>query len=262
VNLADFGVAGGRRTTLLILGAGASRGASFVTDPTRPLPPLDLDFFQQLSRMEQSEEGGRLLEFVRSEYQHEVGLSMEQFFSEADYTDRFHHDLKVDRGRLVQRYHRALDDFLAVLPQMLETTTAADCAYHQLLASRLHVQDCVISFNYDCLIDRALRDHARLRWNPEKEGYGFAVSSGSAAWRHHSRGRPGKSSIRLLKMHGSLNWRRHTAGSWGLVGDTSKVETLKSVIIPPTWFKNLTVFPFNDVWRAARREVRAPESLS
>jgi hypothetical protein len=35
----------------------------------------------------------KLLEFVRTEYRHEVGLSVEQFFSKADYADRFYHDL-------------------------------------------------------------------------------------------------------------------------------------------------------------------------
>jgi len=256
MNLSDFGVSGGRRKTLVILGAGASRGARFVTDLTKPLPPLDLDFFQQLARMAECTESRRLLEFIRSEYQHEVGLSMEQFFSEADYTDRFHHDLNVDRGPLVGRYGRALDDFLSVLPRMLEQTTCGACSHHEAIASRLHVQDCIISFNYDCVMDRSLRDHANLRWDPEKLAYGFQVTSGAPSWRKHSQGRPSDSSIRLLKMHGSQNWRRRSADAWELVADTSTVASLKNVIIPPTWFKNLTVFPFDEVWKAARKEVR------
>jgi hypothetical protein len=50
MNLKDFGLSGGKRKTLVVLGAGASRGASFVNDETQVLPPLDLDFFQQVSR--------------------------------------------------------------------------------------------------------------------------------------------------------------------------------------------------------------------
>ena len=103
MQLSNFGIPGGALKTLILLGAGASRGASFATDESKPLPPLDLDFFQQLARLDSTDESRRLLEFVRSEYQHEVGLSMEQFFSEADYTNRFHQDLNVDRGRLVKR---------------------------------------------------------------------------------------------------------------------------------------------------------------
>ena len=256
MRLADFGLEGGTRKTLVLLGAGASRGSSFVKDMTKPLPPLDLDFFQQLARMNATSESRRLLEFLRSEYQHEVGLSMERFFSEADYTNRFHRDLKADRGPLVRKYDRALDDFFAVLPNMLNSTASAACTYHARLASLLHAQDCVITFNYDCVMDRALRDNVKQRWDPDKGGYGFAVSGGSAKWRKLSAGHPVDRSIRLLKMHGSLNWRRQSATKISLAADTSTVTSLKGVIIPPTWFKNFTDFPFGDVWKTARQEVR------
>lgn len=124
LQLSDFGFPGGIKKTLVVLGAGASRGSSYVEDKSQSLPPLDLDFFQQLARIPSTHEIRRLLSFVRAEYQHEVGLSMEQFFSEADYTNRFHHDLKVDRGRLVRKYDQALSDFYAVLPRLLERTTS------------------------------------------------------------------------------------------------------------------------------------------
>ena len=181
---------------------------------------------------------------------------MEQFFSEADYTNRFHRDLKADRGPLIRRYERALDDFFAVLPAMLNATTSEKCTYHARLASLLHAQDCVINFNYDCLMDRALRDKSNRRWDPDKGGYGFEVVGGSTRWRRHAAGHPVDRSIRLLKMHGSLNWRRHSASKVGLAADTNTVSSLKGVIIPPTWFKDLTEFPFNEIWKTARQEVR------
>ncbi len=203
MNLSSFSLSGGNRKTLVILGAGASRGASYVTDQTLVLPPLDIDFFQQLSRMNHTEDSRYLLEFIRSEYGHEIGLSMEQFFSEADYTNRFHQELNVDPGPFVKRYQAALSNFMRVLPKMLgQQTTSQECQYHRRLASLLHTQDCVMTFNYDCIIDRALRDQANLRWDPDKQGYGFEVSGGSY-WKRHRQGRPPKKSIRLLKMHGS-----------------------------------------------------------
>lgn len=256
MNLSDFDITGGARKTLIVLGAGASRGASFVQDETLPLPPLDRDFFQQLARMPDSSDTRHLLEFVRSEYRHEVGLSMEKFFSEADYTDRFHHELNVDRGRSVRRYKKALGHFLAVLPAMLNQTTSQSCAHHDLLATLLHAGDCVLSFNYDCIMDRALRDNANRRWDPELSGYGFQVASGGLSWKKHSARRPVQTSIRLLKLHGSLNWRVQSTGKVALVADTKSVQSLRGAIIPPTWFKNLTTFPFSDIWKAARREVR------
>lgn len=255
MNLSNFGLSKKDRKTLVVLGAGASRGASFVKDPTAVLPPLDLDFFQQLTRMNH-DESWKLLEFIRREYGHEIGLSMEQFFSEADYTDRFHHDLNVDPGPYVKRYRSALNNFLSVLPAMLNLTTSEPCDYHHQLAKSLYAKDCIISFNYDCIIDRALRDKANSRWDPDKNGYGFTVSSGADSWKKHNAGRPVDTSIRLLKMHGSLNWRHKSSERVELVQNTSTVKTLEKSIIPPTWFKNFTDFPFGEVWKAARKEVR------
>jgi hypothetical protein len=57
-------------------------------------------------------------------------------------------------------------------------------------------------------------------------------------------------------MHGSLNWRFRTKERVALVADTAGVTSLKGAIIPPTWFKDLTTFPFADVWKTARREIR------
>jgi len=161
MNLKDLGIDGRRRKTLVVLGAGASRGASFVTDDTLLLPPLDSDFFQQVARMHDFEAARRPIEFVRSEYGREVGLSMEQFFSEADYTNRFHTSLNVDRGPMVKRYASALSDFMQILPELLNRTTSRNCAYHDAVARRLHSSDCVISSNCDCLMDRDLSESKR-----------------------------------------------------------------------------------------------------
>ena len=87
MKLENLGLDGGKRETLVILGAGASRGASFVARRTAVLPPLDLDFFQQLARPEWLP-GIRptIWRLCRDEYPNELRISMEQFFSEADYT--------------------------------------------------------------------------------------------------------------------------------------------------------------------------------
>lgn len=255
MKLKDFGLTGGNKKTLLILGAGASRGASFVQDTTgKPLPPLDLDFFQQIARLRQTESIRHLLEFVRQEYRHEVGLSMEQFFSEADYTDRFHSELHVSAGPIVKRYKRALGDFFLALPRLLHATTDGDCEFHRILAKMLRARDCIISFNYDCIIDRALRDYAGNRWDPSRESYGFSVNSGAGDWMRHGRGQNVREPIKLLKMHGAMNWRKE--GRAIALVQPSADESLEEVVIPPTWFKDLTLFPFAEVWKAARVEVR------
>jgi hypothetical protein len=256
MNLSDFGIGGGTRKTLVILGAGASRGASFVEDEVGVVPPLDLDFFQQVARLEETDESKRLLEFIREEYGHEIGLSMEKFFSESDYTDRFHKNLNVDPGPIVKKYQKALDAFFVVLPKLIEETTSEECDYHRVLADNLHARDSVITFNYDCLMDKSLRDHAGNRWKPDDGSYGFEVADGAENWMDHTRGQPVKNPIKLLKMHGSQNWMRGEEDEIELREATDLSSNLKDVIIPPTWSKDLAEFPFGEIWKDARVEVR------
>ena len=267
MNLSKFGIEGAGRRTLVILGAGATRGAEFVDEsqPT-PLPPLDNDFFEQLSRMSSdsgvSSNTSDLFSFTRDEFGSEVGLSMEEFLSEVEYTDRFHTEFNIDPGPAVKRYQKALDNFHKVLPELLNDTCHQNCSYHDKLAESLRTKDCVISFNYDCLIDEAIKNNTLKRWDPATSangasgGYGFQPVNGSRYWRDHSTGRTVENSIRLLKLHGSMNWKIADQGDVELVEDISSVSDLSNSIIPPTWFKNLETDPFKQIWKQARKEVR------
>lgn len=258
MDLMYFGLQGGRRKALVVLGAGATRGSSFASQSTAVLPPLDLDFFQQVSRLEPSDRTRRLLRFVREEFGTEVGLSMEEFFSQVDYTDRFHRELNIDPGPNVKRYEQALSDFMAVLPRLLhESIDGYSCSHHGELARALRASDCVLTFNYDCVMDRALQSNCGLRWDPDRDSYGFPITGGGKAWKSTGRGRPPKTPIRLLKMHGSMNWRVSRAGNVSLFRDLSTVRSLAGAIIPPTWFKDLQREPYASVWKAARREIRS-----
>jgi hypothetical protein len=69
MDLSPFGFSK-RRAALIVLGAGATRGASFVADSCVLRPPLDADFFLQLraSDFAQEHDGQALLEFVREEF--------------------------------------------------------------------------------------------------------------------------------------------------------------------------------------------------
>ena len=260
MQLEDFGLSGGTRKTLVILGAGASRGCSLVEDGVNPLPPLDLDFFQQVSRLPDSEAAEKLLAFVRAEYGHELRLSMEQFFSEADYTNRFHTELNVDRGARIKKFQDALENFHSAVADLLRLLANGDCQWHQRIIDRLGVGDSIISFNYDCIVDRALKTNGGNRWDPERGGYGFEISGDIDAWRTATRGQPPKSSIQLLKMHGSINWNS-SKKKVRLVSDLSAVQSTKGSIIPPTWFKELTEEPYASIWKIARLAVRSARIL-
>jgi len=73
---------------------------------------------------------------------------------------------------------------------------------HLVAKERLRVGDAVVSLNYDCVIDRALSEHAGFRFDPERGGYGVAVGTGADLWRRSGRGKRPTGSILLLKLHG------------------------------------------------------------
>jgi len=252
---------GGRLKTLVILGAGASRAASFASENRSPLPPLDLDFFRQLQRLAPSRPVDHLLAFVRSEFGARLNVSMEEFFSQAEYTDRFHTQLKVDRGRRTGRYKKALEAFYESIPLLFDKAVGdGRCEHHQRLARMLFTDDAVISFNYDCIIDAALRDAARIRWDPGKEGYGFKVKAGAEQWRgRRGKGHPSRS-VTLLKPHGSLNWTVKSNGVT-LAAKPYQNVSAEGRIVPPTWFKRLEEHPYASVWKRARLEVRRCKAL-
>lgn len=263
MNLSTFGIDGARRKTLVVLGAGATRGASFVnnTGPQK-LPPLDKDFFQQMARTPLNKsvqrKADKLLKFTRDNFRTEVGLSMEEFLSEVEYTDQFHEEFNIDPGPKVKDYQKALENFHYVLPEMLKKSCGEECKFHNKLAENLYTHDCVVSFNYDCVIDRALKNHTLKRWDPDKNGYGFSISGGGEHWKNHSTGRKVENSIKLLKLHGSMNWKRKEGGDEiELVEDLDQVKNLKGSIIPPTWFKDLNQSPFKSIWKRAREKVRS-----
>jgi hypothetical protein len=90
------------------------------------------------------------------------------------------------------------------------------CEFHEALARWLNAGDMVMSFNYDLLIDRALRK--RSDWFPN-DGYGLTFfrlgrrSGQDVEWRQPLLTR---SAVTLLKLHGSMNWL-YPRDSWETV---------------------------------------------
>ena len=57
-------------------------------------------------------------------------------------------------------------------------------------------------------------------------------------------------------MHGSQNWQRGDHDQIQLREATDLSSNLKNVIVPPTWSKDLAEYPYGDIWKEARVEVR------
>lgn len=249
------------RKTLVVLGAGASRGASFARNSVLA-PPLDRDFFQilQMSRTGRTQDGRDLLEHVRDAYGPALNISMEAVFSNLEAAGTFAQEVKIDPGPSVSWPEKMIDTFRRVLPLLLsETIGSSKCNYHLALARRLNTIDNVVSLNYDCLIDRSLCEAAGSRFAAARGGYGVEIDSGENEWRGSAKGRAPKGSITLLKLHGSLNWADSTS-PLPLRSDIYD-EVPKGVIQPPLTNKPVTAEPFRTVWREARRSVRSARRL-
>jgi SIR2-like domain len=240
------------RKTLVILGAGATRGASFVAPDAAVPPPLDQDFFRvlQLSASGRSDEGRRLIEHVRTVYGPALNIGLETVFNNLDAARIFHEKFNVTRGRVLKEPRRLIDALRVVLPTLLGESISGFCTTHAAMAKRLYVGDAVISLNYDCVMDDALRQHAGFRFDPARGGYGVDVADGADHWRRHGKGKRAQGSIQLLKLHGSLNWRG-PAVPLHLRADPYKVVA-NGVIAPPLTNKPVTEPPLNEIWRKAR----------
>ena len=243
------------RNTLVILGAGATRGAEFVDKDALVPPPLDNDFFQvlQMSQTGRTAEGRQLVDHVRTVYGPALDVGLETVFNSLDAARVFHSTFNITKGRILEEPSRLIDALRVVLPALLGETIGDDCGYHNALSGRLRVGDAVVSLNYDCVADRALANHAGFRFDAERGGYGVPVSSGADLWRRSGRGKRPLGSILLLKLHGSLNWRSGTT-PLRLRADPYR-EVASGVIAPPLTNKPVEQEPFRSIWREARRAI-------
>lgn len=256
----------------VILGAGASRGASCF-ERAWVKSPLDSDFFEQIDRLK-SRPTAQLLsdmaEFARDEFGASDGLLMEPFFTQLEALDEFHRALKIDRGPRVRAYQSQLYKFpeqLATLFRELASIAGSKprkelcCKYHEDLALSLNAGDAIISFNYDCIIDAALRDKARKSWDAAS-GYGIQVDRGANYWHDHGgRGRVAKYPIKLLKVHGSLHWRRTQTENEVRLKKAPYAERSQKegqrIIVPPTWNKRISEDEvLAAIWKNAREVLR------
>lgn len=251
------------RKTLVVLGAGATRGSSFAEQSAVP-PPLDRDFFQilQMSSTGRSAAGRKLLEHVRRFYGPALDVGMETVFNNLDAAATFHQELNVGPGAVPQWPVRLIDAFRTVLPGLLgETIGNEACRYHDELAARLRATDAAVTLNYDCVMDRSLCAQAGNRFSAERLGYGVPIAAGAEHWHGTAPGPSPNNSVRLLKLHGSLNWAT-AHGQVELRTDAEIYEPVaEGVVQPPLTKKPVTEEPFRTIWRAARNAVKGMRRL-
>ncbi len=261
--------------TCVILGAGATRGASFIEDTANPsvYPPLDSDFFTQIQRLTQQQHRDiveKLIRYTVLEFGNGFSLTMEEFFTQIEVLPEIYSKLAISRGKPTQGPKRAAAWFKKALMGVLAESLANPanhrlhyCSHHMGLVRLLNADDTIISFNYDCLLEQSLKDNRYDYWNPE---YSYCVdlpvNGDTEFWqcpvgRGHTRRRKWLS---ILKMHGSLNWR--ISGDGILLTAKPYWDKGELAIVPPRWRKDVLDDPlYKPIWKSARRGLEEAKCL-
>jgi hypothetical protein len=223
----------------VVLGAGATRACSFVKPHERScIPPLDADFFTQLQRVPAGKHQIQITAVMRDVVQLFGGnfaVSLETVFATLEHTIRMlkttgseraykRSDLEAMRDRLLGAIAIAMEASIAHRSDGKPSRFPRDCKSHsRLVRDILEPGDHIISFNYDCVIDHALRTSGDGKWSA-RYGYGFDLGprgrnlDGDAAWNpKEEAARDG--TIHLHKLHGSLHFQ--------FKGETSRKVRLK-----------------------------------
>jgi hypothetical protein len=262
--------------TVYIIGAGATRGASFVKDTTTCKPPLDGDFYTQLQRIANPKHHDLIKEVTAdavSLFGTNFRLTLETMFTTLEYTIRMvqatgetrdfkRTELQNQRNRLMQAIAATCEEALTEKHQRRSSLTPRECDHHRILIKRMRRGDTIISFNYDCLIDHALLAHGDKKWNPHY-GYGFNLGSHGTKLRGDGFWTPPNpatqtTTIKLLKLHGSLHFHITEPAEHAPTVRlkqrpyTQQHGVLHFTIIPPESNKQFDHGVFQHFWKQAR----------
>ncbi len=250
------------RPIALLLGAGASRGVSYAQD--RPiLSPLDSDFFELLQRLHPSQKDApairTLIAHALREPTEKFWDSMERMFYTLHLRAEIHQMLFAepseygDPKKVVGYFARAIQALLRA------AHGKATCFHHVDVFRGLRSTDAILTFNYDLVPERALRElHSRTKFGEWLYGFGSNPKNRDAV-------------PDLYKLHGSVNWepdsrRGHVWAkqkSWEdfdrQPGYLAKGPSFP--ILLPLWDKKVEKQPWRTIWQLAATHLRQTSSL-
>ena len=257
--------------TTVVLGAGASRGVSYAREANFP-SPLDFDFFDLLQRLEprpgDKKAVALILEQVRA-----LPREYWRTFERAFYTLHLKAFLseRLESGEKFLTDSRIVTDFALCVHALLREAHGKEtkCVYHEKLLSLLEPDDSVITFNYDLVVERALRPLAESR--AAKFGdWIYGIGKAKAA----------RKLPVILKLHGSSNWQleEHTSqrktknflvrteawSDFDKAPGYTRIATRPTTAFPiflPFWDKRIEEAPWIDLWKQALTKLTEAANL-
>jgi hypothetical protein len=207
------------------------------------------------------------------------GLTLETAFSTVETTMRMvrtaDESTDFDLAELADMRSGLLQAVAAVLEESLTSTRRGvgsrafkECDHHGWLVDQMHAGDTTISYNYDCLIDHALRTHGAGKWNAYY-GYGFAALAERDKLDQHPFWSPdtdvatAEETVFLLKLHGSLHFQLAKGEGIRLKTRpyTRQRGDLDFEILPPVSHKNFDEGLFRALWQRASRAINETASM-
>jgi hypothetical protein len=244
------------------------------------LPPLDRDFFTQLQRVSNPKHNNLVRAVMRDVVElfgSNFDVTMETVFTTLEHNIRMlkttgiHWDynlqeLKEKRDRLEQAIAAVLEESLTENVAGASSLSQRECAYHaEFVSVVLQPRDVLVTFNYDCLLDFALKRYGSYKWN-SRYGYGFNLGksrdllAGDDFWQPGVAA-PQPETVKLFKLHGSLHFQISAADSPPNVKLKQRPYTkqsgtqLKFSIIPPEWMKQFDRGAFATLWAKASNAI-------
>ncbi len=218
--------------TVFILGAGATRGCSFVNEMKQKghcLPPLDGDFFTQLQRVTSAANADRIKRLIIGLvdwFGPNYTLGMEQVFCHLEQAEKMlihlGRDASKEHKRAIALKRDLIQSIAIILGESLTKVKVGglgsyelrECRWHDILIKDIADKgDVFVSFNYDCVLDDSLRRHGAGKWNAR---YGYSVKlgargrelSGDSYWTPTDGIPPSRANtIQVHKVHGSLHFK-------------------------------------------------------
>ena len=253
---------------VVLFGAGATRGG---LRTSKLPPPVDADFFEiagQIKGHGTPRLARKVLGDVRTLYGKIFDVGLENYYRDIETRARISAFAKsANKPRDWTTRQENLEELIRRV--VVHTTCESKGSHlvparstaHTDILRTLKKGDCILTFNYDLLIEESLST-AKV-WTPIG-GYGDKVHGVRSEWCRNwleKRGGTGstRSQIRLLKLHGSVNWTLYKTGQIKLKdrpfvvrtrGKSTVFETVS--ILPPGWNKRIDRNPYKKLWREAR----------
>jgi len=246
----------------IVLGAGASRGASYLTGPRFP-SVLDNDFFDLLSQLPSGKHDSAVKDVLNwklslpTDSQNSLERAFYLLQTRAYLSEKFtsKKETHPTDDLVVSRFAKCVT---ALLRYAHRTDT---CKFHQEIFRQLGAGDAILSFNYDLVAERA------LRYRAEPLGVSFN-------WLYGLDAKPALFEFpRLLRLHGSSNWRlgdddqiRVRTRKWSELDISPRYRGDQGAgtvfpIFLPFWDKHIEREPWLKIWKAAYLCLKSSDEL-